>query len=178
MRVTSSREVYRNPWLSVREDDIELADGGRGLYGIVDKPDFALVIPRTADGGLWLVEQYRHPISGRSWEFPQGSWPPGADGSPAELAATELREETGLEARELRHLGHLFTAPGFCSQGFDVWLATGLEEGEPDREPTEQDMLHRRFGEAEFRRMVRDGEIVDAATLAAYTLLTLAETRR
>ena len=50
----------------------------------------------------------------------------GASGSRVELAAAELREETGLHADELRHLGHLYEAYGFCSQGFDVYLATGL----------------------------------------------------
>src|SRR3712207_6874952 len=102
------------------------------------------------------------------WEFPQGSWPATATGSPAELAAAELREETGLRASALVHLGHLHEAPGFCSQGFDVWLATGLVAGPPQRETTEQDMRCRRVSDAAFRDMVRRGEMVDAASLAAY----------
>jgi hypothetical protein len=52
----SSREVYRNPWMTVREDEIVRDDGSLGNYGVVDKPDFALVIPQD-DTGFWLVEQ-------------------------------------------------------------------------------------------------------------------------
>ena len=170
MRTTSSREVYRNAWMSVREDAVVLPDGQPGLYGVVDKPDFALVVPREDDGSLWLVEQYRYPVQRRSWEFPQGSWPAGTVGSAAELAAAELREETGLRAARLQHLGRLHEAPGFCSQGFDVWLATDLVAGPPQREATEQGMQTRRVTQAELRRMVRAGELVDAASLAAYAL--------
>ena len=175
VQTTSSREVYRNPWMRVREDEVLLPDGRAGTYGVVDKPDFALVVPREDDGDLWLVEQYRYPVGQRSWEFPQGSWSPttGAAGGPAELAAAELREETGLRAARLQHLGRLHEAPGFCSQGFDVWLATGLVAGPSEREVTEQGMQTRRVPDEEFRRMVRAGELVDAASIAAYALCAL-----
>ncbi|CAA9356904.1 MAG: ADP-ribose pyrophosphatase [uncultured Frankineae bacterium] len=173
MEPVSSREVYRNAWMSVREDRVLLPDGQPGTYGVVDKPDFALVVPREDDGDLWLVEQYRYPVARRVWEFPQGSWPASTTGSPVELAAAELREETGLRAAHLLHVGHLHEAPGFCSQGFDVWLATGLVPGPPSREATEQDMRCRRVSDAELRRMARDGELVDAASLAAYALCAL-----
>ena len=173
VRTTSSREVYRNAWMSVREDEVELPDGRPGLYGVVDKPDFALVVPLEDDGDLWLVEQFRYPVQQRSWEFPQGSWAGGVTGTPEELARAELREETGLRAARLEHLGRLHEAPGFCSQGFDVWLATGLVPGPPEREATEQGMRAHRITDAEFRRRVRDGELVDAATVAAYAMCTM-----
>ena len=165
--------MYRNAWMSVREDEVVLPDGRPGLYGVVDEPDFALVVPREDDGDLWLVEQYRYPVQRRSWEFPQGSWAPTSGGAPAELARAELREETGLRAADLQHLGRLDEAPGFCSQRFDVWLATGLVAGPPEREVTEQGMRTRRVNDAELRRMVRAGELVDAASIAAYALCLL-----
>lgn len=172
MRQLSSREVYRNAWMSVREDAVERADGSTGSYGVVDKPDFALVVPQTEDG-FWLVEQFRYPVGRRAWEFPQGSWGAGSAGSATDLARTELAEETGLRAGSLRHLGHLYGAYGFCSQGVDVYLATDLRPGEVSREESEQDMQHRAVSEDEFRRMVRAGDVVDGATLAAYSLLLL-----
>lgn len=172
MRTTSSREVYRNPWIRVREDVLELDDGSAGLYGVLERPDFALVMPAERDG-FWLVEQFRHPIGRRSWEFPQGTWPAGGGGSAADLARAELAEETGLRAEHLRLLGHLDADSGLSTQGFDVWLATGLTAGPPAREVTEAGMTQALVPEAEVRRMIRDGEITDAATLAAFTLLLL-----
>ena len=98
----------------------------------------------------------------------------GRHGPPAELARAELREETGLSAERLIHLGHLFTAYGFCSQGFDVYLAEDLTPGPTEREPFEQDMTHRLVSTREFRALVTNGGIADSATLAAYSLLALA----
>ncbi|MBB3677238.1 NUDIX domain-containing protein [Modestobacter versicolor] len=172
MRATSSREVYRNPWIRVREDAIERDDGSTGIYGVVERDHFGLVIPAERDG-FWLVEQYRHPLGRRSWEFPQGTWPAGHDGAADDLARAELAEETGLRAAELRHLGHLDLAPGLITQEFDVWLAAGLTQGPTAREETEADMRTAFVPETEFRAMVRDGRFTDGPSLAAYSLLLL-----
>jgi 8-oxo-dGTP pyrophosphatase MutT (NUDIX family) len=171
-RLTTST-VYRNDWMHVREDTFEQSDGTIATYGVVDKTDFALVIPET-DGCFHLVEQFRYPLGRRAWEFPMGTWPAGRSGTAAELARQELREETGITAASWRHLGHrMHEASGFCSQGFHVFHATDLTEGEHSRESSESDMVAALVSEAEFRQMIRDGRIVDAPTIAAYALLRL-----
>ncbi|WP_250031017.1 NUDIX domain-containing protein [Paractinoplanes maris] len=158
--------------MTVREDEVRRPDGSAGIYGVVEKPDFALVLPRSPDG-FWMVEQFRYPVGRRAWEFPQGGWGQGVGGDQATLARQELAEETGLRAGSMRHLGHLFEAYGYSTQGFDVYLATDLEEGAPDREATEQDMVHRSFSDIEITAMIRSGQIVDAPSLAALTLFRL-----
>lgn len=168
-----SRTAYRNPWMSIREDTLVLADGSTGIYGIVDRDDYAVVIPEQ-DGGFHLVEQFRHAVGRRSWEFPMGGWSPGKSGPPQDLARQELLEETGFTAATWRRLGsRMHGSTGFCSQGFAVWHATDLTAGQPDREITEADMEQAFVTEAEFRRMIADGRIFDAPTIAAYALLRL-----
>ena len=174
IRRTATRDVYANPWMTVREDDIRRPDGSAGIYGVVDKPDYALIIPLD-DGGLHLVEQFRYPLGQRRWEFPQGTAPDLAELPPGELAARELREETGLAAAELTDIGGLDVAPGMSSQRGRVFLATGLTAGIARREHEEQDMRTGHFPRAEFERMVRGGEITDAQSIAAYLLLLLHE---
>ena len=39
IRQLASREVYRNPWLRVREDEVEFPDGSTGSYAVVEKND-------------------------------------------------------------------------------------------------------------------------------------------
>lgn len=170
----ASREVYRNNWLTLREDDIRRPDGSDGIYAVVDKPTYALVIACDGDR-MRLVEQYRYPLELRRWEFPQGTAPGRADMDPLELAARELREETGLRAGSVTRLGLLDVAPGMSSQRGWVFLATDLTEGEHDREHEEQDMRSAWFTRTEFERMVRDGEITDAQSIAAYGMLLLSE---
>jgi 8-oxo-dGTP pyrophosphatase MutT (NUDIX family) len=159
----------------VREDVVRRLDGSEGIYGVVEKPDFALVLPR-GDGGFWMVEQFRYPVERRAWEFPQGSSSDGSDVDAESLARDELAEETGLRAGSMRHLGHLFEAYGYSTQGFDVFLATHLTHGPTAREVTEQDMIQRFITDDEWREMVRNGDIVDAPSLAALALWQLDQT--
>jgi 8-oxo-dGDP phosphatase len=125
--------------MTLREDDIRHPDGSAGIYAVVDKPTYALVIPRDGDR-FQLVEQFRYPLGLRRWEFPQGTAPEQAHVEPAELAARELREETGLRAGSLEALGQLDVAPGMSSQRGWVFVATDITEGDHEREHEEQDM--------------------------------------
>ncbi|MDN5933415.1 MAG: NUDIX hydrolase [Pseudonocardia sp.] len=172
METISSRQVYANSWMTVREDAIRRPDGSAGIFGVVDKPTAAVVVPRDGDR-LHLVEQFRYPVGERRWEFPMGTAPDRAELDPAVLAARELEEETGLVAGRMELLGRLDIAPGMSSQREHVFLASELTAGPPDREHQEQDMRTAWFTVAEFEEMVRDGRIVDAQTLAAYLLLVL-----
>ena len=42
LMATSSTVVYRNRWMTVREDRTLRHDGAEGLYGVVHKPDFVV----------------------------------------------------------------------------------------------------------------------------------------
>ncbi len=168
----ASREVYRNPWLVLREDEIRRPDGSRGIYSVVDKPTYALVMPYDGDR-FRLVEQYRYPVGARRWEFPQGTGPDRAEVEPFELAERELREETGLLATSFEALGHVDVVAGLLSQRGWVFLATGIVEGDADREPEEQDMHSEWFTRQDVEQMIREGVIVDSQSIAAYGLFLL-----
>jgi 8-oxo-dGDP phosphatase len=176
IRTLASSLVYSDNWTRLRKDDIERADGSRGTYAVIDRDDFALIIP-AENGGFYLVEEYRYPLGRRAWSFPQGSFPAGQQGTPEELARTELAQETGLRAGQLTRLGALSASHGSSSQYGEHWLATDLVQGEPDLEPEELGLRHAWVSRAEFESMVGDGRIVDDTSLAAYALLLMAERR-
>jgi 8-oxo-dGTP pyrophosphatase MutT (NUDIX family) len=157
-RVTSTRVVYENRWMRVREDRLERPDGAPGLYAYVEKPPAAVIVP-IQDGHVWLIEQYRHPVRSRFWEFPQGAWEDAPDADQEALARGELAEETGLRASSVEHLGTLYYGYGMSDQRFSVWRATGLEPGEQDLEPTEHGLIVRRFSGDEIERMIAFGPI-------------------
>jgi 8-oxo-dGDP phosphatase len=169
----STRVAYETPYMRVREDAIRRPDGSEGIYSYIEKPDFALIIP-IEDGGFHMVEQYRYPVRQRSWEFPQGTFPGMAPtDDPEWLAREELRQETGLSAGAMRHLGHLQCAKGLTGQGFDVFVATELTYGSQELELEEQDLVHRWLPRGEVEGMIRRGELTDDSTVAAYGLLLL-----
>ncbi len=176
IRTVSTREVYRNPWLRVREDAIERAGGKPGIYGVVEKDDCAVILPIDADS-VYLVEQFRYTIQQRALELPQGGWET-ANVDPEELARGELREETGLVAERMTFLGTLWIAYGFARQKQHVFLATGLRMDSADPDPEEHDLVVRRATIPDFERMILDGRIQDACTIAAWGLYRLWKERQ
>ena len=176
IRTLSSSVVYADNWIRLRRDDIERSDGSRGTYAVIERRDFAVVIP-AENSGFHLVEEYRYPVGRRSWSFPQGGFPYGEDGTAEELARLELIQETGLRARHLSHLGSLTAGHGMTTQYGDYFLATGLQAGPPDPEPEELGIRHSWVTREDFEAMVKDGRITDDSTLAGYALLLLAERR-
>ncbi len=88
----SSREVYRNPWMRVREDQILRSNGERGIYGVVEKDDAAIILP-IDNGRVWLVEQYRYTIQERAIELPQGGWEREIDSLPRSWPAANSRKK-------------------------------------------------------------------------------------
>jgi len=170
IKTISSREVYSNPWCSVREDIIEREDGVRGIYGVMDKHPAVIIVPleHTPEGDfLWLVRQFRYTVGGTFYELPQGGWEV-AEVDPEELARGELREETGLTADHITHLTDLWIAYGAMRQIHHVYLAEGLTQGETERDPEEFDMTVHRVSVADFESMVLDGHVMDNCTVSAW----------
>jgi 8-oxo-dGTP pyrophosphatase MutT (NUDIX family) len=176
VRTLSTSVMYQDNWIRLVKDEIERPDGLRGTYAYVDKRDFALVIP-AEDNGFHLVEEFRYPIGRRTWSFPQGGYPADMTGTLEDLARLELAQETGFRAKELTKLGFVHCAHGVTNQGGHFYLATGLEPGEPDREPEEQDMRQAWVSRDQFEEMIADGTITDDSSLAAYAMLLITERR-
>lgn len=176
IRTLGTREVYRNNWLSVREDQIERANGAAGIYGVVDKEDCAVILPLEGDT-VYLIEQFRYTIQERALELPQGGWET-AGVDPEELARGELREETGLTAETMIYLGTIWIAYGFARQKQHVYLATGLTPGETDPDPEEDDLVLKSATVAEFEQMMLDGTIQDCCTIAAWGLYKMWKERQ
>lgn len=167
-----SKVVYQNKWLTVREDKIRRRSGNEGIYGVVEKPDFAIILPIENDV-VYMVEQYRYTIGERQLEFPQGAWEANPDADPAELAVGELKEETGLSATQMIYVGFQYLAYGFCNQGYHIYVAKGLSQGEQKLDVEEEDLRIVPLALNELRERILTGEIKDASTCNAFGLATL-----
>jgi 8-oxo-dGTP pyrophosphatase MutT (NUDIX family) len=167
IRTLSTREIYRNNWIRVREDAIERTNGAHGIYGVVEKQDCAVILPIDGDH-IWLVEQFRYTIGERALELPQGSWE-AENVDPETLARGELREETGLIAGRMTELPWMWIAYGVLRQRQHVFVAAELSQGPHERDPEEFDMEIVRLPISAFEQKLRTGEIRDACTLAAWS---------
>jgi len=172
----STREVYRNHWMRVREDEILRSNGKKGIYGVVDKDDSAIILPIDGDQ-VWLVEQFRYTIQARALELPQGGWEMEVE-NPEELARGELREEMGLDAAQMTYLGFLWIAYGYTRQRQHVFVATGLTETDREPDVEEHDLIVRSVPIAEFEAMMLDGTIRDNCTVSAWGLYLMWKARQ
>ncbi len=171
----ASREIYRNHWMRLREDDIVRSNGERGIYGVVEKDEAAIILPLDGDR-VWIVEQFRYTIQERVWELPQGGWEMEIV-DPEELARGELREETGLHAAKMTYLGFQWIGYGFTRQKQHVFVATELTQKESDPDPEEVDLVVQSVPISEFEQMMVDGRVRDGCTLAAWALYLLWKAR-
>lgn len=172
----STREIYRNRWMRLREDEILRSNGQRGIYGVIEKDDAAIILP-IDNGSVWLVEQFRYTIQQRALELPQGGWEMAVD-HPEELARGELQEEMGLHAEQMTHLGTLWIAYGFARQRMHVFLATGLTAAAKQPDAEEHDLITRSVSIEDFEQMMLSGVIRDECTIAAWGLYLMRKARQ
>jgi ADP-ribose pyrophosphatase len=163
-KTLSSKQVYDNPWIAVREDQVIRPDGEPGIYGVVHYKNIAVGVLPIEDDHVYLVGQYRYPLEQYSWEIPEGGCPEGEE--PLRAAQRELREETGLEAKHWGMLGEAYLSNSVADE-YAVWfLATELVPGEQQPEGSEAINV-RRVPLREALAMALNGQITDALSLVA-----------
>lgn len=164
-KTLSTRMVYDNPWIRVREDQVIHPDGQPGIYGVVHYKNLAIgIVAIDTDGNIHLVGQHRYPLNQYSWEIPEGGCPEGED--PLNAAKRELLEETGLEASDWKLAGGADLSNSVSDEHAIWFLASGLVQGEAAPEGTE--VLERRLVPvSEALRMIDRHEITDALSVIA-----------
>lgn len=163
-RATSTRPIYRNRWIDVREDMVELPDGHTTLYGVVECSECVGVLPFLDRETVLLVGQYRYVAGNFFWEIPTGGQD--ANETILEAAQRELAEEAGYEASRLDKLCDFHTSKSILREVAHLYVAEDLRPAARPADHTE--FIERRaFPFTEALAMVTRGEIKDAMTIIA-----------
>ncbi|MBI2309624.1 NUDIX hydrolase [Candidatus Collierbacteria bacterium] len=169
-KTISSKRVYENPWLTVRQDEVVRPDGKPGIYGVVEGRHFVEIIPKI-DNNFYLIEQCRYPIQRKSLEFPAGAIE--KDESIESALRRELEEEVGLKAAKFVRLGFANVAPGHNTVGFFIYLALDCRKIKRKLEGSEVDMITVRMSENEINNAIKSGRVIDGPTIVAFCLYLL-----
>jgi ADP-ribose pyrophosphatase len=166
MKITSSNEVYRCRLFWVTED--EAHDGDFEIKrSVVRHMGSAVMLAVDEKKRVLLVRQYRLPAGKELWELPAGKIDDGENA--LQTAKRELAEETGYRARKWKKLASFFASPGFVAEKMNLFLATGLTEGEAT--PMDDERIEKRwFKRKEMEEMIAKGKIEDGKTLIGYLL--------
>jgi 8-oxo-dGTP pyrophosphatase MutT (NUDIX family) len=168
---TLSGEVkYDNHWIKVTEFQVINPAGGRGIYGKVHFKNKAIgVIPIDHELNTWLVGQYRYTVDAWSWEIPEGGGP--LNETPLNAAQRELREETGLRAKNWSQIIRLHTSNSITDEEGFVFMAEDLEHGESSLEETEADLKVWKLPLKDALQMVLSGKITDSMSVMALLMV-------
>ena len=164
-KTLTTREVYQNNWVRLREDLAELPNGKTTLYGVVECAECVGVLPFVDDNHVVMVRQYRY-VYGEDhrWEMPTGGVKPGESVEAA--ARRELREEAGYDALDLRHVSTYFTSKSVMHEIGHLFIGRDLTRMQAI--PDETEFLE--IGILPFDdvvRMVNASEIRDSMTVIA-----------
>lgn len=160
-RIKSSECLYRDGFVEMWVDEVVKPDGEPGRYATARMKPGVAVLAVDAEGFVHLVSTFRYAVGKECVEVVQGMIDEGEE--EAEAARRELREELGVEARELTDLGLVDAVTSQVFSPSRIFLARGLTLGEPDRETTER-LRPVRVKLEEAVRMVMDGEITQGTS--------------
>jgi ADP-ribose pyrophosphatase len=158
----SSKPIYQNKWIKLREDQVITPAGTDGIYSVVETHPAIGIVELSEELETYLVGQYRYPLRNYSWEIPEGGGHPGE--TPLESAKRELREETGLQATEWIYLDTLYTSNCFTNEIGHIFLARNLTQHRAQPEQTEMLQI-KKVAFMEAYKMVINFEIKDAIAI-------------
>ncbi|MEW5851857.1 MAG: NUDIX hydrolase [Myxococcota bacterium] len=164
-KTLSTREVYRNKWMRLREDLAEMPDGRTTIYGVCEFGSCVGVLPFVDRDHVVLVRQYRYvQREDFRWEMPTGGVKPGE--SLEEAAQRELMEEAGYRAGRLTHLSSFLTSKSICDETAHLYLGEQLTQASAPPDDTEF-LEVQTFPFQDVLRMVERSEIRDGMTVIA-----------
>lgn len=155
--------IYENQWITLNEYQVINPSGGAGIYGKLSFKGKAVgIIPIDEEMNTWLVGQYRYTLDEYSWEIPMGAVP--FDETSEKGALRELKEETGLVAKELNLLCKIHTSNSVTDEVGLVYVAQDLTQGETEFDETEDiEVIKIPFQEA--LEWVMEGKITDSLSV-------------
>jgi len=157
------RPIFRAGVVDLGVETATLPNGLTVELPIIRHPGAAAVVALDGDGRVAMLHQYRHAVGGTIWEIPAGCRAPGENGR--QCAERELLEEAGVSAARWDHLGAIVTIPSICDERIELYLARDLSHCATSHEADE--VIRVEWIElARVIRMIRQGEIIDAKTIA------------
>lgn len=167
-QVLSSRQIYQNRWMRIREDKVVTPTGKEGIYGLLESHDSVMVAVLNERGELYLVRTFSYPAQSWNWELPGGN----SDGeNTAEASKRELEEETGIIASEWQKIGYTRVCNGFMTERMATYLATDLSFSGTKESADEQVSDAQFFTMKEVDAMIERGDINDGQSITGIHLV-------
>jgi 8-oxo-dGTP pyrophosphatase MutT (NUDIX family) len=167
-KTLSTKIVYKNPWIQVREDAVITPMGTDGIYGFLESKDSVIIAALNDKQEIYLIKGYSYPTKSWGWQLPGG----GGDGEEAIVASKrELAEETGIVADKWTLLGKTTVCNGLLTEVMTTFLAEDITFGE-QLSADDHGLIDggQFFSFKQVHDMVRSGELSDGQTITGLYL--------
>ncbi len=155
--------IHKGSIIDFYRDTIEIKGGKQTNFDFIQHHGAAAMIPVDSDGNIIMVRQYRNAVDQYTLEIPAGGLNAGEDNETC--AIRECEEETGYKAGEVYHLFDLYTTVAFSNEKIGIYYTTNITPSKQNLDEDEFVNVEKHSLE-ELTRMILNGEIVDAKTIA------------
>lgn len=134
-QIVESNEKYRDPWVTLRRDEVIRPDGKPGSYVVVNLKPGVCVLAIDEKNNAYLTREFHYGVGRVTLEAVSG----GIDGDEEPLVAAkrELQEEIGIEAKTWTDLGSTDPFTANVVSPTKMYLATDLTFVDAQPEGTE-----------------------------------------
>lgn len=167
MKLIKSTTVYQGKVFNVSQDLIKLPDGEVHQIDLIQHLPAVTMLPVDNDGQIWFVRQYRHPAGRHLLELPAGVMD--VNELPEVSALRELREEIGMGAQNLEHIGSFYLAPGYSTEYMHVFWASDLYPSPLPGDPDERIEIVK-IPITQISNLIENGDVQDAKSLSTLFL--------
>lgn len=167
MKLIKSTTVYQGKVFDVSQDLIQFPDGEQHQIDLIQHLPAVTMLPVDEQEQIWFVRQYRHPAGKYLLELPAGVMD--ANERPEVSALRELREETGMGAKNLEHIGSFYLAPGYSTELMHVFWVSDLYPSPLPGDPDERIEIVK-IPIANLAKLIENRDIQDAKSLSALLL--------
>lgn len=165
-KVIKSEYLHKRPWLTVRQESLEMPDGTIvPEYYVLEYPNWVNVIAITNEGKFILVKQYRPGIRETCIELCAGVCEK-EDASPLVSAQRELMEETGYGGGTWKEFMRIAPNASAANNFSYCFIAENVEKlGNQMLDESEELTVHL-YSFEELKKFLEEGEIIQATMVA------------
>lgn len=155
---------FNGNFLKLKVDTVKLPNNKKSTRELIEHPGAACILALDENDNVFIVKQYRYPISKIMYEIPAGKIDKNED--PIQCAYREFEEETGYKATQLKLLGIMHPASAYTTEVIYIYLALGTSKGEVNLDKDEF-LKFEKIHISKVRNMILNNEITDAKTQIA-----------